>query len=200
MERTKRMNVRIARVCFIILLAVSVSGCSTVLTRMGPMLYSMEDGEKFVGEFVHYRLSGEARSNILYLESTPMCAEIAEKVRVAQKQRRGRVFSMVEIVFFGLGLMDAAKSQAVVEASREVTPLAKYKTGEVVVCGEKEPAANRMIVLEDKQREFSREVETDAQGRLDLNKVLADQDRILHLTIRLASEPTKSLSFLYTPN
>jgi len=164
------------------------------------MLYRMEDGEKFIGEFVHYRLSGDAQSNTLYLESTPMCAEIAEKVRVAQKQRRGRVFSMVEIVFFGLGLMDAAKSQAVVEASKEVTPLAKYKTGEVVVCGEKEPAADKMIVLEDKQREFYREVETDAQGRLNLNKVLADQDRILQLTIRLASEPTKSLSFLYTPN
>lgn len=181
------------------LLAFNVSGCSYVLTRMGPMIYKLEDGEKSVGEFSKYKLSFEVLSNVIYLEKVPMCAEIAEKVRVGQKQRRGRVFSMVEVVFFGLGLVDAAKSQAVVEASKEIVPLAKYKTGKLVACGTKEPAAGEILVIEDKQRSFHKQVATDASGKLDLNTLLADQNRILNLSIRLAAYPSLSVSFLYMP-
>lgn len=199
-ERIIKMNVRVAWIFFIVLIAVSVSGCSTVLTKMGPMVYTLEDGEKSVGEFAKYKYSGGIQSNVIYLEKTPMCNEIAEKVRVAQKQRRGRVFSMVEMVFFGLGLVDAANSQAVVEASRTVTPLAKYETGKFLVCGEKEPAANEMLVIADKQRTFHKQAATDANGNLDLSQVLADENRVLNLSIRLASDQTEAVSFIYTPN
>ncbi len=193
------MNARIARICLIVLMAVSVSGCSTVLTRMGPLVYKLEDGEKSVGEFAKYKFSGGIRANVIYLEKAPLCAEISEKIQVAQKQRRGRVFSMVEMVIFGLGMIDAAKAYAVVEESRIVTPLAKYETGKFVACGEKEPAANEMLVIEDKQRTFHKQAQTDANGNLDLSQVLADENRVLNLSIRLASDQTKAVSFIYEP-
>lgn len=193
------MNTKTARIFFIVLLAVSISGCSSMLTRMGPMIYRLEDGEKSVGEFAKYKFSGGIESNVIYLEKTPLCNEVAEKLRIAQKQRRGRVFSMVEMVFFGLGLIDAANSQAIVEASKEVTPLAKYETGKFVVCGEKEPAANEMLVIADKQRTFHKQAQTDANGNLDLEAVLADQNRVLNLSIRLASDQTEAVSFIYEP-
>ncbi len=193
------MDVRIARIFFIVLLAVSISGCSSVLTRMGPLVYKLEDGKKSVGEFSKYKFSGGIHSNVIYLEKTPLCAEIAEKVRVAQKQRRGRVFSMVEMVIFGLGMLDAANSYAIVENSRIVTPLAKYETGKFSVCGEREPATNEMLVIEDKQRTLHKQAATDANGNLDLDTVLADENRVLNLTISLASDQTRAVSFLYTP-
>jgi len=194
------MNARIARIFLVVLLAFSASGCSYALTRMGPMIYSLEDGEKTTGGFAKYKFSGGIRSNLIYLEKTPLCAEVAEKVRIAQKQRRGRVFSMVEMVFFGLGLVDAVKSQAVVEASREITPLGKYETGKFVVCGEKQPAADEMLVIADRQRTFQKQAQTDENGNLDLDAVLADQNRVLNLSIRLASDQTEAVSFIYTPD
>ncbi len=193
------MNARIARIFFIILLAVSVSGCSTVLTRMGAPVIKLEDGEKSVGDFAKYKFSGGITSNVIYLEKTPQCAEIAEKIRVSQKQVRGRVFSMVEMVLFGLGLVDAAKAEAVSELSRTETPLAKYETGKVVVCGEKEPAANEMLIIQDKQRTFHKQAATDANGNLDLDSVMQDETRVLNLSIRSASQMDKAVSFIYTP-
>ena len=193
------MNARIARIFFIVLIAFILSGCSTVLTRMGPLIYKLEDGEKSVGEFSKYKYSGGIRSNVIYLERTPQCAEIAEKVRVGQKQVRGRVFSMVEIVFFGLGLIDGAKAEAYSEISRIETPLAKYETGKFLVCGEKELAANEMLVIEDKQRTFHKQAQTDVNGNLDLDTVLADENRVLNLTISLASDQTRAVSYIYTP-
>jgi hypothetical protein len=193
------MNSRIARIFFIILLTVSVSGCSYVLTRMGAPVVKLEDGEKSVGDFARYKYSGGIRSNVIYLEKTPQCSEIAEKVRVSQKQVRGRVFSLVEMMIFGLGLMDAAKAESVSELSRTETPLAKYDTGKVVACGEKEPAANEMLVIADKQRTFHKQAATDVNGNLDLSRVLADENRVLNLTISLASDQTKAVSFIYEP-
>ena len=193
------MNARIARICLIVLLGVCVSGCSSALTAMGPLIYKLEDGEKSVGEFAKYKYSGGIRSNVIYLERTPMCAEISEKIQVAQKQRRGRVFSMVEVLLLGLGYFDAAKSYAIVEASRIETPLGKYENGKFVICGEKEPAANEMLVIEDKQRTIHKQAATDVNGNMDLGNVLADENRVLNLTISLASDQTKAVSFLYEP-
>ncbi len=198
-KRIIMMNVSIARVLFIVLLSVSISGCSTVLTKMGPLIYKLEDGEKSVGEFSKYKFSGGIQSNVIYLEKTPLCTEISEKVRVSQKQVRGRAFSIAELLLFGLGLIDAANAQAVVEVSRTVTPLAKYETGKFVVCGEKEPAANEMLVIQDKQRTFQKQAVTDAKGNLNLDQILADENRVLNLSIRLASDQTEAVSFIYTP-
>lgn len=194
------MNVRITRIFFIALLAVSVSGCSSVLTRMGPLVYKLEDGKKSVGEFATYKYSGGIHSNVIYLEKTPLCAEVAEKVRVAQKQVRGRAFSLVEMVFFGLGLVDDLNAYAICEASRIETPLAKYETGKYLVCGEKEPAAHEMLVIEDKQRTFHKQAQTDANGNMDLDTVLSDENRVLNLSIRLASDQTEAVSFIYEPD
>jgi hypothetical protein len=163
------------------------------------MIYKLEDGEKSMGEFAKYKFSAGIQSNVIDLEKTPLCAEIAEKVCIARKQRRGRVFSMIEIVIFGLGFYDAAKSYAIVEDSRVVTPLAKYETGKYLACGEKEPAANEMMVIEDKQRTFRKQAQTDANGNLDLDELLFDENRVLNLSIRIASDPALKMSLIYTP-
>ena len=194
------MKARIALIFFIVLLAVSVSGCSSILTNMGPLIYKLEDGEKSVGEFAKYKYSGEIQSNVISLEKTPLCAEVAEKVRVAQKQIRGRVFALVEIIFFGLGFVDDLNAYAISENSRIVTPLAKYETGKFVACGDQEPAANEMMVISDKAITFQKQVKTDADGRLDLDRVLADENRVLNLSIRLAADPIEAYSFIYSPD
>lgn len=193
------MNSRFFRFFLVVALASGLTGCSTVLTRMGPMIYTLEDGEKSMGSPAKYEFSGSIHSNVIYFEKTPMCPEIIEKVRIAQKQRRGRVFSMVEMVFFGLGLVDALKSQAVVEASREVTPLGEYESGKLLACGEKQPAAHEKLEISDRQRTFQKQAQTDENGRLDLDRVLADQQRVLNLSIRLASAPAKTMFLIYTP-
>ena len=193
------MKARIVRIFFIMLVAFSVSGCSYVLTRMGPMLYRLEDGEKSVGEFAKYRISGSIQSNVIFLEKVPLCPVIAEKVRIAQKQRRGRVFSAVEMVFFGLGLYDALKSEAVVENSKEIMPLGEYATGEFVACGEKQPAASELLIISDKQQTFETQARTDTVGSLDLKAVIGAPDHVMHLSVRLASAPGDALAVIYRP-
>ncbi|MBC2714409.1 MAG: hypothetical protein HF978_03785 [Desulfobacteraceae bacterium] len=193
------MSVKIARIFFIVLLAVSISGCSSILTRMGPLESKLENGEVSVGEFSKYKFSGGIVNNKIHLEKTPQCSEIIEKVHVMQKYPRGRVFVWAEMLLFGLGILDAANVQAICINSKIELPLAKYETANFLVCGEKEPAANEMLVIADKQRTFHKQAQTDANGNLDLAKILYDENRVLNLSIRLASDQTEAVSFIYRP-
>lgn len=193
------MKTKLACLLIAVMLTVGGAGCSTVATSTGPMIYRLEDGEKSVGELAKHQISGSIYAGVIVLEKTPVCPIVAEKVRIAQKQRRGRVFSMVEVVIFGLGFYDAAKSQAVVENSKEIKPLGKYETGEFVPCGEKKPAAHETVIITDKQQTMERQAQTDGAGRLDLKAVLGAPDHVMHLAVRLASDPEDALTVIYRP-
>ncbi|MCU0600457.1 MAG: hypothetical protein MUE70_14510 [Desulfobacterales bacterium] len=193
--------------CLAILLIVSISGCASYMTRQSSLSSKLENGEKSVGDFVKYKYSGSLRGNVGILEKTPLCAEMVEKVRVAQKSPRGIFFIFPEIVFFGLGFYDEIRVRAIVEDSRKVVPLAKFESSELVSCGKKEPAANEEIVLHVRPEiindvvpaSYYRTAMTDENGMVDFNQVFKDENRTLNLTATLASDESAAVSFMYNP-
>jgi hypothetical protein len=197
----------IMKIAIMVVLLLGISGCTSFITSQGSLMSRLEDGKKTTGEFSKYQYSGSLRGNIGHLEKTPMCSVMIEKMRVAQKQERGRVFSWVEMVILGLGYIDIVNTQAVIEESKKVVPLAKFESSEIIACGEKEPAANEEIVLfvrpeiigDVVPKSYYKTVWTDEQGTIDFNKVFKDDTRILNLTARLATDESAAISFMYKP-
>jgi len=191
----------------VILMITSFSACSSFLTAQSPLYSRLENGKISTGRLVKYKYSGALHGNVGYLEKTPMCAEVIEKDRVAEKRIRGRVLSWFEMALFGLGLYDRAKAYAIVEASKKVEPLAEFESSNLLVCGKKEPAADEEIVLfvrpevinDVVPKSYYRTARTDENGMIDFNKVFADEHRTLNLTARLATNDSEAVSFLYIP-
>jgi hypothetical protein len=198
---------KLLKIIITVLLVLSISGCTSFITSQGPLMSRLEDGKKTQGGFSKYKYSGSLKGYRGHLEKTPMCAEIIEKIRVAQKQKRGRVFTWVEMVFFGLGLLDFANTEAVIEESKKEVPLAKFESSHLVACGEKMPAANEEIVIFVRPeiindvipKSYYRTAWTDENGVIDFNKVFADENRTLNLTARLATDESEAVSFMYIP-
>ncbi|RJP85566.1 MAG: hypothetical protein C4518_15825 [Desulfobacteraceae bacterium] len=190
-----------------LVLAFSISGCASRLTAAGPLVSRLENGKTSVGEVVNYKYSGSVRGNVGFLDKTPMCAKVIEKVRVAKKEPRGFSIILAEIVVFGLGFYDMTRTRAVVEDSKITVPLAKFESSETVLCGEKRPAANEDIVIfvrpaivgGDKPKSYIRQASTDENGVIDFNKLFPGETRILNLNVWLASDESRAVSFQFKP-
>jgi hypothetical protein len=174
-------------------------GCASILTQDSPLYSKLVDGKKSIGSFASYKYSGGLRGNVGYIDKTPMCWEVVEKVRVAEKQRRGYVFVWVEMMIFGLGFYDAARVEAIIDVSKKSEPLASFESSKKLKCGDKEPAAFEKLILYDRQQTFEILVETDQYGQIDFDKYLADRNKTINLVVQLASDKTEAVSFLYTP-
>ncbi|MFZ2634004.1 MAG: hypothetical protein WA081_15515 [Desulfosalsimonadaceae bacterium] len=198
----KKVNVLLALV-----LAFSISGCASRLTDHGPLKSTLENGKTSVGDVVNYKYSGTIRGNVGFLYKTPLCAKMIEKVRVAKKNPRGTGFIMAEMVLFGFGFVDLARTRAVVEESKITVPLARFESSETELCGEKIPAAHEEVMIfvrpaivnGDKPKTYLRQAGTDENGVIDFNKIFPGETRILNLNVWLASDESKAISFQFRP-
>lgn len=190
-----------------LLLAVSLSGCTSILTEHAPLHSTLENGKTSLGEFVNYKYSGSVRGNVGFLYKKPMCAIVIEKVRVAKKEPRGYTFIFAEMVVFGFGFYDLMRTRAVVEDSKITLPLAEFESSETEFCGENQPAANEEVVIfvrpaivgGDKPKSYIRQASTDENGVIDFNRIFPDETRILNLNVWLASDESKAVSFQFQP-
>ena len=198
----KKMNVLLA-----LMLVFSISGCASRLTARGPLKSTLENGKTSVGNVVNYKYSGTIQGNVGFLYKTPMCAKMIEKVRVAKKNPRGTGFIMAEMVLFGFGFIDMARTRAVVEESKITVPLAQFESSETVLCGEKSPAAHEEVMIfvrpaivnGDKPKTYLRQASTDENGVIDFNAIFPGETRILNLNVWLASDESKAISFQFKP-
>jgi len=200
-------NLKKLKILLALVLALSLSGCASILTEGGPLKSTLENGKTSVGDVVDYQYSGSIRGNVGFLYKTPLCAKVIEKVRVAKKDPRGFSFILGEMVFFGFGFYDMTRTRAVVEESKITVPLAQFESSETVVCGDKVPAANEDIVIfvrpavvgGDKPKNYTRQASTDENGVIDFNRIFPDETRILNLNVWLASDESKAISFQFKP-
>lgn len=184
--------------CFaIILLAVSCSGCASVLTQMGPLKSELKDGDTSTGEFDRYEYSAEAEKDVIYLEKTPMCEEKREKIRVMKKMPRGLLIMLLEIPVYGLGLIDMMYTYSIIEHSRKEVALAEYETGNLVECGKKEPAEGETLFIKNFGGDINEKAVTDENGAVDLQEVMPG-DLSGYITLRISLEVDSPSSFYYT--
>lgn len=126
-----------------------------------------------------------------------MCKESVMKMRHAQKELRCFSCALVELVLYGLGIFDMLRAYAIIEDSKIIEPLAKFETGHLVACGPLEPVAEETVILENQGLMLHRIASTDANGVLDLAKVLADIHGTVNLRIHLASDTSRTYRYVY---
>jgi hypothetical protein len=83
------------------------------------------------------------------------------------------------------------------EESKIVEPLAEFETGNLVACGPSEPAAEEMVFIDNLELGLHRIAATDADGVLDLKKVLGDIHGAVNLKIHLASDNARIFKYVY---
>ncbi len=184
----------------IMLLAVSLSGCATALTFFSPPSTTLVQGKKKAGSFNSYEYQYSVRGNKIFLERTPLCNEVAQTLKVEQKREIGYGPALMELPLFGLGLADIANAHAISVNSKKVTPLAEYNTGKLMTCGNRQPAANEKVIIENKALNLYRTARTDQDGVVNLNKVLPGINGKINLSVRLASNQNVAFSCMYVAN
>ncbi len=196
MPLMKRMGFHI--LC-VFILVFCLSGCSSVLTYLGPVQHELADGETFTGDLVEYDYEVYGDNSRLHFMKTPMCKKIVEKVRVSKKQRRGLYLAVLELPFFGLGLLDMLRSYAIVEESRRVEPVGRFETGEQLACNGREPAANEIFIIKDNVKDLNVTAETDSKGNLDLKTVLPENFGPASFEIFPEADLQQQLTYTYLP-
>ncbi|NOY69935.1 MAG: hypothetical protein GXP53_10705 [Deltaproteobacteria bacterium] len=181
---------------FLFLLA-GLFGCSSTLTYLGPLKSKLVTGDRAPGPFAKYEYKYYVNNNdTLRFVKTSMCHEKAEKLRVMKKQRRGVYLAVLELPLFGLGLFDMLQSYAIVQNSKRVEPLAKFSTGNLVMCGGPAPAANEAFVVQDPVRNIRLIIGTDDSGRLFLDRILP-KGSLMILKLYPQSDPSAVMTYEY---
>jgi len=180
----------------ILMTSLGITGCASTLTLMSPVKSEVVVKSKRTGPFARYDYYYVFRSNRLLLERTPICNEMAKTVRVEKKLQIGYGPALLEMPFFGLGLIDIASARAISEASEKVYPLDEQETGKLLTCGSIEPAAGEVLILENREQNIYRQVTTDKNGEIDLKKEMDDFDQAVNLTVRLQSD--RAINFTVT--
>jgi hypothetical protein len=181
----------------VLVMAFLMSGCASFLTYMSPVQSEMVVKEKKAGDVKSYTYRYDVNANKIYLTKRPICSEMAEVERVAQKREIGYSPAMAEMLFFGLGLVDIVTANGIAENSRQVYPLGEYDTGKVMACGKVRPASNETLIIESKHPRLYRKVNTDGNGMVDLDNVLSDITGAVDVTIYPESDQAAILSYTF---
>ena len=193
------MNFKNIRLILTLSLVVCLTGCASILTGLSPRQSKIIEGGKTVGSLETYDYQFDIRSDKIFLSRIPLCNETVKTVRVAQKREIGYISALLEMPFFGLGLLDIINANAISEASRQEYPLGSFNTGKLLTCGKPEPAVNETIVIQDPAHQLSRDVSTGKNGVVDLKQALSGVREVRHLKIYLAADPGVACSYDYTP-
>jgi|GEM_PF-1462171 len=190
------MNSGYRFVC-ITLLVFGISGCSSVLTYLGPVKTEIVDGESYKGDIVEYDYNLTAENDRLHFTKSPLCKKIVQKVAVSKKEQRGYSLALLEMPLFGLGLFDMLRAHAIVEDSRRVEPLEKKFDGELVFCHGSQPASNETFIIKDEARSFEISARTDNEGIIDLKTLIPETVEAAGLEIRPGAKPSDVMFHAY---
>lgn len=191
------MRFKFLRLFLLTGMVFSISGCASFLTMMSPVHSEIVVAEKSAGDFNKYAYRYQIRSGQMMLSKTPMCTETASAYRKSGKRVIGYGPAILEMSFFGLGLVDILNAHAIADYSKKEYPLAEYETGKLLSCGRPVPAAGETVIMENKARNIQRKGLTDANGALNLNAVLQDVGGAAQFTVYLESDPDVRFAYLY---
>ena len=148
-------------------ICLSSSGCATILTSYFPVkVKETKQGEKILGNPVAYNYSLTERTDSFVLLRQPLCSQHIKLIAVEKKMVHGIVFAMLEVPFFGFGLFDMAMAQAASKDSVKESDAGTVNSGEIVACGNDDPASNMDLLLEFPESISVTRTRTDGQGRV----------------------------------
>lgn len=192
------MRTRTFLLISILAMAMVTSGCATTLTTLSPRTTKVVNAEKRVGALHEFQYRYDFINGAIELEKTPMCGELAKADRISEKRIIGYGPALLEMPFFGLGLLDILSARAISESSREVTPLAEYETGKLLACGKPQPAADEALIIENPADKKYWAARTDQNGRIDLKRIIGGTpEGAMNLNVRLGSNPSVNFACVY---
>lgn len=151
-------------------LALMSTGCASALTSSGPRLTNVVEGETRLSGTADLRFDAirHPDSRHLQLTQTPVCREMVTRETVSRKQLRGVVPAIIEIGFFGLGILDLLVANAIIANSETRTPLEDAPTGNMVQCAAVMPADHQQVILQFPDTDTLQYGLTDADGMVEL--------------------------------
>ncbi|MCB2145957.1 MAG: hypothetical protein KQI81_05735 [Deltaproteobacteria bacterium] len=152
-------------------LALLTAGCASSLTSSSPRQTTIVEGEKHLSgtvelQFDAFKNPGDRR---LRLTQTPMCREMISRETVSRKQLHGVLPAIIEIGFFGLGILDLVVANAIVTNSENRTPIEDVPTGKMVPCAVVQPAADQQVIFQFSGTNTLQYGLTDANGMVELD-------------------------------
>ena len=159
-------------ICFL------ATGCASSLTSSSPLQTAVVEGEKRLSgtDDLRFDVHRNTGNDLLMVTQTPVCREMTARESVSRKQLHGVLPAIIEIGFFGLGILDLVVAHAIVENSEIRTPLEDAPTGNKVACASSQPAADQQVILQ-------------YAGLDGLQYGLTDTDGIIRTEAPLPEEP-----------
>jgi len=126
------------------------TGCASSLTSSSPLQTTVVEGEKRLSgtDDLRFDVHRNLENNFLVVTQTPVCREMTTRESVSRKQLHGVLPAIIEIGFFGLGILDLVVAHNIVENSETRRPLDDAPTGKKVACAPAQPAANQQVILQ----------------------------------------------------
>lgn len=155
-------------------LALLTTGCASSLTSSGPRQTLVVEGQKRQSGTVDLQFDAakQPESPQVRITQTPMCREMVSREAVSRKPLRGVLPAIIEIGFFGLGILDLVVANAIATNSETRTPIEDVPTGNMIPCAVVQPAAHQQVILQFPGTDSLQYGITDADGRLVLETSL----------------------------
>jgi len=137
-------------VTFGVCISFLTAGCASSLTSSSPLQTIVEEGEKRLSgtDDLRFDVHRNLGDDFLVVTQTPVCREMTARESVSRKQLHGVLPAIIEIGFFGLGILDLVVAHSIVQNSETRTPLDDIPTGNKVACAPTQPAANQQVILQ----------------------------------------------------
>ncbi|GAB6096727.1 hypothetical protein JCM14469_29800 [Desulfatiferula olefinivorans] len=181
---------------FLVSLCFFVSGCATVLTTAYKPINETRHGDTVVGDQIGFSYAISEEKQDLLLLKQPLCRENIQLIKVERKQLHGVIPAILEMPFFGLGLLDLVVAGVITRASVEESPGEIAPGHHVVACGDHLPAARQPLVVQYPISVTMMDAVTDDAGRIPLKLLKPADSRDRQFTIFVREET--GLSYVRT--
>ncbi|BBO77957.1 hypothetical protein DSCW_53740 [Desulfosarcina widdelii] len=137
-------------IVFTVCICFLTTGCASSLTSSSPLHTTIAEGEKRLSgtDDIRFDVHRNLEDDFLVVTQTPVCREMTTRESVSRKQLHGVLPAIIEIGFFGLGILDLVMANAIVKNSETRAPLDDAPTGNKVACASSQPAADQQVILQ----------------------------------------------------
>lgn len=155
----------------ILIISLTAGGCATIMTMTTPPVEEISLGQKGVGEqiSINYKyIDGEPLGTLMM---QPYCMETAEQEIMTRRRMHGVVPALVEIPLYGLGLLDLVGAGVYAKASEETRAGDYVRTGNIIECGDFEPASETTLYVQCSETGQMKSLATDISGKVDTDSL-----------------------------